>query len=149
DSQSFVLDPDRGDWYVLTDQGASGGTLKIEGDNRLLASAGGCADRKDRNVFFGPTYTRPGVVNDNAQGPKKEILAVFDCVPYRALLECDKVSAECDKAKAALKNAALNRLVTLAELDIPEPAAPPALAAPASTPIMPAIPRPAGSISEF
>lgn len=148
DAQSFVIDPEAGDWYALTDQG-DGSTLTIEGDNRLLASVGGCANRKDRNIFIGPTYTKPGEVTDTEYGPKKEILAIFDCVPYRALLECDDISDKCDAAKAALNNSALTSLAAPARLDIPERLAPRALLAPSNGPILPPEPRPAGSINEF
>jgi murein DD-endopeptidase MepM/ murein hydrolase activator NlpD len=121
-AQSFVIDPDHGEWYAFVDERA-GYSLSVEGDNRLIASSEACKKPTDRNEFLGSTSTPNITVTDHESGPKKEILSVVECVPYRAVLECNNDSG-CDALKKQLSNAYMSALVTLTELDIPEAYAP-------------------------
>jgi hypothetical protein len=146
-AQSFVIDPDRGEWYTFVDERA-GYSLSVEGDNRLIASSEGCTRPTDRNEFLGSTSTPNITVTDNESGPKKEILVVAECIPYRAVLECYKDDG-CDTKKKQLSNAYMSALVTLTELDIPEEFAPRALFQGPIGDRFSSQPRPNGTGSEF
>src|SRR5580704_8634474 len=63
-AQSFVIDPDHGEWYAFVDERA-GYSLSVEGDNRLIASSEACKKPTDRNEFLGSTSTPNITVTDH------------------------------------------------------------------------------------
>src|SRR5580704_529954 len=149
-AQSFVVDPDHGEWYAFVDQ-RTDYSLSVEGDNRLIASSGECTRPADRNAFLGSTSTPKTTIADREAGPKKEILIVADCIPYRAVLECnpDVDGDDCDKLKKQLPNAYMSALVTLTELDVPEAFAPRSLFQEPVGDRFASQPRPNGTSAEF
>jgi hypothetical protein len=146
-TQSFVVDPDRGEWYVFADR-RSGYSLSVEGDNRLITSSEGCTKPAERNVFLGSTSTPKSTITDHESGPKKEILIIADCIPYRAVLECDKDDG-CDRLKKQLSNSYMSALVTSIELEVPEAFAPRALFQQSTGEQFASKPRPNGTATEF
>jgi murein DD-endopeptidase MepM/ murein hydrolase activator NlpD len=147
DRQGFVVDPDKGEWYLLIDH-HDGYDLLVEGDNRLVASSGACTRPAQRNAFLGSTSTLQKTITDPDNGPKREILVLADCIPYRAVLECDKV-AGCDVLKTNLPDTFMTDLITLKELEISERIAPRALLQPPRGDRLDAQRRPAGTGGEF
>jgi murein DD-endopeptidase MepM/ murein hydrolase activator NlpD len=147
DRQGFVVDPDKGEWYLLIDH-HNGFDLSVEGDNRLVTSSDACTRPADRNAFLGSTSTLLKTITDREEGPKREVLSVENCIPYRAVLECGEVTG-CDKLKKNLPDSFIANLITLKELEIPERIAPRALLQPARDDRLDAQLRPAGTAGEF
>lgn len=133
-AEQFVIDPDKGEWYSLIEK-RDGYDLYTEGDNRLVTASNSCTLPGEQNVFLGSTTTLPQIITDREAGPKKEILIVSDCVPYRAVLECAAAKG-CNDIKAKLSNVYMSQLVNVRKLDIPEAVAPRALVQTTAGPIV-------------
>lgn len=152
-SQSLVIDPDRGSWYSFVDR-RDGYTLTVEGDDRLLVSARGCQTRDERTAYLGSADKKAASLADQDEGPTKEIVFVDDCTPYRAVVECvgdkriDKTN--CAAAKRDLDEGFRRKLAAVRTLRISAGDAQRSLLPPgAAAAIIPPVPRPPGSASEF
>jgi murein DD-endopeptidase MepM/ murein hydrolase activator NlpD len=149
DRQGFVVDPDKGEWYLLIDH-HDDFDLSVEGDNRLITSSGVCTRSAERNSFLGSTSTLITTVTDRELGPKREVLFVRNCVPYRVVLECGEGVKNCNKLKNDnLPSTFTETLITLQELEIPVRFAPRALFQNSAGDRLRSQRRPDGSGNEF
>ncbi|WP_456720541.1 MULTISPECIES: M23 family metallopeptidase [unclassified Bradyrhizobium] len=150
ESRSIVIDPDGGSWYRYVDSKPAY-TLTIEGDDRLLVSAQGCASKGDRYEYLGTAYKSGASVADQEEGPNKEVLFVEDCVPYRLVVECASSASyrDCVDAKKIIGDAFRTSLVRTKSLKLPDADLQRSLAATNGREVLQPYPRPAGSESEF
>jgi murein DD-endopeptidase MepM/ murein hydrolase activator NlpD len=149
-NRTLVVDPDGGSWYRYVETRPAY-TLTVEGDDRLLVSAKGCAAKDDRYAYLGSAYRAGASVTDQGEGPNKEILFVEDCVPYRVNVECstDASERDCHDAKRLLGDSFRAGLVRLRSLKISGGDLQRSFAIAAAANVVQPIPRPPGSEAEF